>query len=437
MTAPSPRVAPVTSALQAALAGGVEAATVALVRYDERLVRVEPVLAEGAGTRAHLLEAQALIHLSGGVAPLEDIVLNDAGMDARLPSPEVVRAVGLARLRRRLRRRRPESLLAAGTLEALLGAPGSEGGDEEAADAGTAQDAPPRRAAAWDMPLPGDGEDDGGDDLWPVRADDDEALPALGEADEAPASGRTGGQRPRDPWRPRPDAAPADRVLDQTLAEADRLLARSRRTLERYNDLGTATGRDMLTIDDPAYGGPERVAAWRAAVAAADGLPAVLVTAAALDAWLLLEPSEHRGEWGFLLSAALLRGGALSLRHLPALALGYRLGRFRWGPHQDHATRLGGLLAAIRESAVAGQADIDRLALARAAMQQRCLGRSRNSRLGQLVDLFLASPIVTVQLAARKLDVTPQAVDAMLRELGPALPRELTGRRRYRAWGIV
>ncbi len=25
----------------------------------------------------------------------------------------------------------------------------------------------------------------------------------------------------------------------------------------------------------------------------------------------------------------------------------------------------------------------------------------------------------------------------MLRELGPSLPRELTGRKRYRAWGIV
>jgi hypothetical protein len=25
----------------------------------------------------------------------------------------------------------------------------------------------------------------------------------------------------------------------------------------------------------------------------------------------------------------------------------------------------------------------------------------------------------------------------MLKELGPSLPRELTGRRRYRAWGVV
>jgi hypothetical protein len=35
------------------------------------------------------------------------------------------------------------------------------------------------------------------------------------------------------------------------------------------------------------------------------------------------------------------------------------------------------------------------------------------------------------------LKVTPKAIDLMLIQLGGALPRELTGRTRYRAWGIV
>jgi len=35
------------------------------------------------------------------------------------------------------------------------------------------------------------------------------------------------------------------------------------------------------------------------------------------------------------------------------------------------------------------------------------------------------------------LKVTPKALDLMLAQLGGALPRELTGRTRYRAWGIV
>ncbi|WP_247654179.1 MULTISPECIES: helix-turn-helix domain-containing protein [Microvirga] len=47
------------------------------------------------------------------------------------------------------------------------------------------------------------------------------------------------------------------------------------------------------------------------------------------------------------------------------------------------------------------------------------------------------TPSVTVPLGAKLLKVTPKAVDFMLLQLGGALPRELTGRRRYRAWGIV
>ncbi len=59
-----------------------------------------------------------------------------------------------------------------------------------------------------------------------------------------------------------------------------------------------------------------------------------------------------------------------------------------------------------------------------------------NSKLPELVELFLSRPLVTVPLGA-KLKVTPKAVDLMLAQLGGALPRELTGRTRYRAWGIV
>ncbi|MGL4438872.1 MAG: helix-turn-helix domain-containing protein, partial [Bosea sp. (in: a-proteobacteria)] len=68
---------------------------------------------------------------------------------------------------------------------------------------------------------------------------------------------------------------------------------------------------------------------------------------------------------------------------------------------------------------------------------RRCEGRRGNSRLKELVDLFMASPLVTVQMATDKLQVTPQAVEIMLKELGSSLPRELTGRKRYRAWGVI
>ena len=44
-------------------------------------------------------------------------------------------------------------------------------------------------------------------------------------------------------------------------------------------------------------------------------------------------------------------------------------------------------------------------------------------------------PLVSVPLAAKELKVSPQAVESMLKELGTV--RELTGRGRYRAWGIL
>ena len=58
-----------------------------------------------------------------------------------------------------------------------------------------------------------------------------------------------------------------------------------------------------------------------------------------------------------------------------------------------------------------------------------------NSKLPDLVELFLSRPLVTVPLGAKLLKVTPKAIDLMLAQLGGALPRELTCRTRYRAHG--
>ena len=81
--------------------------------------------------------------------------------------------------------------------------------------------------------------------------------------------------------------------------------------------------------------------------------------------------------------------------------------------------------------------DLDRLILARELMNRGTAKARSNSKLPELVDLFLSRPLITVPLAAELLKLTPKAVDLMLVQLGGALPRELTGRTRYRAWGIV
>lgn len=388
--------------LTPALARASEAVAVAIARHDERLARAEPALGEGALRRADLAEVQALIALRGGRAPLEDIVLNDAAMDVRAPTSDVVRAVSLLQLRRSLARRPPEAAVDPAFVRDLAGVA------EPAAEPPDRGDRLPARA--WpedDSDLDGDRDED---ELEPLDPLQDEETPAT---------------------------TAAKPTLQAALAAADALLARSRRPLASYNDLSPDGGAVVERVTDPDYDGEGRLAAWLEALAEGEALPAALAAAVALDRWLWLEPSEHRGEAGFLLAAALLRLRGPSAGHLPALARGYRSGRYRWSPHQDEETRLSGLLATIGTAARLGGGDLDRLSLASDVMGRRCLGRSKNSRLPALVALFVASPLVTVQMAAQRLSVTPQAVEAMLKELGASLPRELTGRKRYRAWGVI
>ena len=69
-------------------------------------------------------------------------------------------------------------------------------------------------------------------------------------------------------------------------------------------------------------------------------------------------------------------------------------------------------------------------------LRAKTRNRRRSSRLPGLVELFLSRPLVSIPMAAKALKVSNQAVAAMLPQLG-SLPRELSGRERYRVWGIV
>ncbi len=374
-------------------AAAAETAAIALARCDERLLRSEPALAEGVRQRGHAFEAQALIGLGGGLCPLEDLVLHDSGMDVRSPSHEITRAAGFWAERRRQARRDPAEILAPRALRRRLGlaAPQDPAPALTQSETGVA---PPWARIGRD-----DEAEDGEEDLDEVVADDDPGNPAF--------------------------------------AEIDALLARTRKKLDAWNDLSSDAGRKNLTLRDPGYDAAGRCERWLAVLEEGRGLPAALAAAVALDAWLVLEPSERMGEFGFALAATMLRQRGLAAAHLPTVGLGLRRGRFRWSPHVPRGARIAGLLGALAEAAAFGQADCDRLTLARTLMLRRCEGRRGNSKLADLVALFVASPLVTVQLAAARLQVTPQAVEAMLKALGASLPRELTGRKRYRAWGIV
>ena len=101
------------------------------------------------------------------------------------------------------------------------------------------------------------------------------------------------------------------------------------------------------------------------------------------------------------------------------------------------AKTLEGFRQVLEEALSIAHKDLDRLILARELMSRVTARTRSNSKLPELVELFLSRPLVTVPLGAKLLKVTPKAVDLMLAQLGGALPRELTGRTRYRGWGIV
>ena len=51
-----------------------------------------------------------------------------------------------------------------------------------------------------------------------------------------------------------------------------------------------------------------------------------------------------------------------------------------------------------------------------------------------LLDYVLTRPVVSAGMIAKELDITPRAAQNLVAELGL---REVTGRGRYRAWGIM
>jgi len=66
--------------------------------------------------------------------------------------------------------------------------------------------------------------------------------------------------------------------------------------------------------------------------------------------------------------------------------------------------------------------------------ERKLEGRRTSLKLPELVELVMAKPLVSAGMVSKTLDVTPQAARRIVLELGL---REMMGRRRFRAWGIL
>ncbi|MEO9735433.1 RHE_PE00001 family protein [Roseibium sp.] len=358
----------------------------ALTRADERLARTGD-LADGVRSRAQLFDTCASMALDGDLVHLEDLVLHDAGTDRRAPTHELTRAARLLALRRRIDRQPPETVLSRNAIVTLIGR------QADSLEEGTARGS---RA----------GEGRGGEPAISTHAQDD-----------------------------------ADRE-ENLLAEIDAVLQRSRQLAEGTIPAPqSSTDRNALVRAAPDPETPDRrdrLDAWLAILNEARTLtlPPVLTAVTLLDAWQLLQPLDSWPELGRLLSATFLKS-QVTTSHLPPLSVALRKSPFRWRGKNPFQTRISGLLTGFETAARDTMDQLDRLSIAKEQLDRHCRSCRSHSRLPDFARMFLSRPLVTIPMARQELGVTAAAVDHMIRQLGPALPRELTGRGRYRAWGIL
>lgn len=351
-----------------------------LARLDE-IVRTSPVR-DGFIERGHFSDATASMWISGELIHIEDLVLHDAHMDVRAPTHELTIAHAILRTRRRIAMSEPGWAISDVGMAALTGHNQFEKEPFEEPS----------------LPFPADVEND--------QLVDDVADP-----------------------------------LTIEMARIDAIIDRSKRLIEGHTNgrILQASNRDPLIVGDlllrdPVRDEEERLLQWKETIKKAEDLPATLVAALVYDAWESLEPMQRQHNMGAQLLSDYLRSKGKVTSHLFCFNIGLKAIQRERRRSQNRTVRLLALLEAMALAADIGMKQIIRLTQAREQMGRRLKGRRSSSSLPIVIDLILSRPIVSTAMIVKAAKLTPRGALNLIAELGV---RELTGRGRYRGWGVV
>ncbi len=208
---------------------------------------------------------------------------------------------------------------------------------------------------------------------------------------------------------------------------------------ERRERLAREFEPDLLIDYDPAWNTEGRLIEWLGELAALDRLPAIPAAAMVLQAWHRIEPLQYgSGALGRLLVPVYLWHRGKTTGQSLCLSVGLKGLRWHYSPELPLGAWLHDICRAIAESARHGLALHQKLALASTQIDRRLEGRRRSSRLSDLARLIYKRPLVSAPLVAKELKISQTAATGLLKDLTDGgVIREMTGRARFRAYGIL